>query len=250
MLLALREDAYNLTAKLLKRTWKILGRYFGKLKLSILDQIKNYSNHSVHNRDTSTPPPISFDVLAGSYSSSKEPSIFEEVPRIDIYQETILDISYNMFSAEEFRIFCNEILRALRYDCPFNGDVVDCGIDFIIHLRGKKIAVLCKRLDSKVGSNYIRNVFSSGIYHRCDSFWVISASGFSDRAKVLAKSTGVELYSVKYFLDRVRREVVTRPDFNPRMISTSLWPMNGNDLAAIKWLLYKHRRIPSNFSHF
>ena len=86
------------------------------------------------------------------------------------------------------------LLENLGYTVSKTQDNSDFGVDIIITENDdSKIAVQCKLQITPAGVEAIQEVYAGGIYYDCTKFAVISPSGFSNPAIIMAKKLGVYL---------------------------------------------------------
>jgi HJR/Mrr/RecB family endonuclease len=69
----------------------------------------------------------------------------------------------------------------------------DFGVDILASKEGKTLAIQAKRWGGKVGVKAIQEVASGAYFYKADTSAVVTSSFFTDKAKELAKSLGVQL---------------------------------------------------------
>ena len=80
------------------------------------------------------------------------------------------------------------------YDARTTGNTGDYGVDIIAtDGNGNKMAIQCKYHKSIVGVEAIQAVYAGGRFYDCTQFAVVSNSGFSNNAIIMAKKLGVYL---------------------------------------------------------
>lgn len=79
-------------------------------------------------------------------------------------------------------------------ETPGSGDF---GVDLIATKEGRKLAVQVKNHAKPVGVSAVQEVASGRQFYGADDAWVVSRSGFTERAKQLAKVTQVQLKQVE-----------------------------------------------------
>lgn len=67
----------------------------------------------------------------------------------------------------------------------------DFGVDILMKLDDKRVAIQCKRLTGPSTVRSIQEVYAGGRYYDCNRFAVISPSGFTDNALRMAAKLGV-----------------------------------------------------------
>lgn len=70
----------------------------------------------------------------------------------------------------------------------------DFGIDIIACKDGTKYGIQCKYYDKPVGNKAVQEAYAGSTYYKCDKPMVITNTTFTNQAKVLAESLGVELW--------------------------------------------------------
>lgn len=105
----------------------------------------------------------------------------------------------------------------------------DYGVDLIItDESGKKTAIQVKNnkeTKSRTGVHAVMEVFSGGHYYDCDSFAIMSFTGYTDNAIKMAKKLGVELCDEKFELIDISEKL----HFNVKYT----WTINGKTEAMI-----------------
>lgn len=70
----------------------------------------------------------------------------------------------------------------------------DFGIDIIACKNGIKYGIQCKYYDKPVGNKAVQEAYAGSTYYKCDKPMVIINTTFTNQAKALAESLGVELW--------------------------------------------------------
>lgn len=70
----------------------------------------------------------------------------------------------------------------------------DFGIDIIACKDGTKYGIQCKYYDKPVGNKAVQEAYAGSTYYKCDKPMVITNTTFTNQAKALAESLGVELW--------------------------------------------------------
>jgi restriction system protein len=73
---------------------------------------------------------------------------------------------------------------------PASGDQ---GVDLLVTIDDRKVAVQLKRYTAPVGNAAVQAAFAGMFHYKAKEAWVITTSSFTPGAKQLAKSTGVRL---------------------------------------------------------
>ncbi len=101
-------------------------------------------------------------------------------------------MSYNSKGYEFERIVAEELERQ-GYEVKQTKKSGDFGVDIIARKGEGKIAIQVKNTRDPVGVKAVQEVFTGKRYYRCKEAWVVSTSGFTKRAKELARKTRVKL---------------------------------------------------------
>ena len=129
----------------------------------------------------------------------------------------------------EFR--CAEMLISRGFtDVELTKASRDQGVDIVARKGSELFAVQCKCYKKPVGNKAVQEVYAGMTYYGCTSAAVMTNSVFTDSAKELAESLGVELW------DKVR--VSGRRKRNPVVLFVSL--------AILAVMLIVHRAQPQD----
>lgn len=111
-------------------------------------------------------------------------------------------------TGEEFEQFlCDRINARDGMECEKTKASGDQGVDLIVRVADKKIAIQCKLYSEPVGNSAVQEVVAGRIMYKCDLGCVVTNSTFTNSAKELASATKVELLSYKdifAYLDAMR----------------------------------------------
>ena len=92
-----------------------------------------------------------------------------------------------------FEFECANALEEYGYATEMTPSSGDYGVDFFATIDGKKVAFQCKKLKKQSSVRSVQEVFSGGNFYGCDRYIVVSPSGFTERAKIMAEKLGVGL---------------------------------------------------------
>ena len=110
-------------------------------------------------------------------------SIEEELDRID------------MFTGVQFEQYIITLLKKEGYSNVESTKASgDYGVDITAQKDGLKCAIQCKRYHNNVPISAIQEIKSGKTYYRCDKAMVITNSYYTQNAKNLASSIGVQLF--------------------------------------------------------
>ena len=88
---------------------------------------------------------------------------------------------------------CAELLEKQGYSVEMTPESGDFGVDFFASVDGQKVAFQCKRLKVASVVHAVQEVYAGGRYYDCTKFVVVSPSGFSYPAELMASKLGVQL---------------------------------------------------------
>ncbi|MGG2134668.1 restriction endonuclease [Bacillus sp. S2(2024)] len=134
-----------------------------------------------------------FDLLEKLSNSLKKAS--------DTYQKqnpssihNILTIAHcDGMTGRTFEYYLKELFELMGHKTKLTTASNDQGADVIVWMNEKKYAVQAKRYKGNVGNKAVQEVYSAKAYYGCHAAMVVTNSYFTDSAKRLAESTGVEL---------------------------------------------------------
>ena len=93
-----------------------------------------------------------------------------------------------------FELFVADLFGAMGHKAVVLGGAGDQGVDVIVTRAGERIAVQCKNYKKAVGNKPVQEVYAGARHHGCLHACVVAPSGYTNGAKVLARSTGVQLF--------------------------------------------------------
>jgi len=102
----------------------------------------------------------------------------------------------NNMSGHDFELFVRDLLIEMGITCDVTRASGDFGADIIASLKGKKIAIQCKRYNKNIGYSAVQEVLAGKSYYKCDEAWVLSNARFTKQASQGARETGVRLINV------------------------------------------------------
>jgi Restriction endonuclease len=107
----------------------------------------------------------------------------------------------NFMSGLEFERFMAEFFRQKGYAVQETRATGDQGVDLLLDIGGKKVAVQLKRWVAPVGNAAVSATFAGMAHYQADEGWVITTSTFTKSARELARSTKVRLIDGKELAD-------------------------------------------------
>ena len=92
-----------------------------------------------------------------------------------------------------FEVECAAVMEEQGYDVKLTKESGDFGVDFFAEADGIKVAFQCKRLKKASMVSAVQEVYAGGRYYDCTKFVVVSPSGFTYPAELMAAKLGVQL---------------------------------------------------------
>lgn len=106
----------------------------------------------------------------------------------DAFSETVDDMS-----GTDFENFMANVFDQKGYAVQTTPASGDQGVDLLVTIDDRKVAVQLKRYTAPVGNAAVQAAFAGMFHYKAKEAWVITTSSFTPGAKQLAKSTGVRL---------------------------------------------------------
>lgn len=103
----------------------------------------------------------------------------------------------NYMSGVEFERFMADLLRQKGYAVQETRATGDQGVDLLLDLDDKRVAVQLKRWTGPVGNAVVAATFAGMAHYQAEEGWIITTSTFTKPARELAKSTRVRLIDGK-----------------------------------------------------
>jgi restriction system protein len=99
----------------------------------------------------------------------------------------------NYMSGVEFERFMADVFRQQGYAVETTKASGDQGVDLLLDVDDKKVAVQLKRWSGPVGNAVVGATFAGMAHYGADEGWIITTSTFTSSARDLARSTHVRL---------------------------------------------------------
>jgi restriction endonuclease Mrr len=103
----------------------------------------------------------------------------------------------NYMSGVEFERFMADVFRQKGYGVQSTRASGDQGVDLLLDIDDKKVAVQLKRWTAPVGNAVVGATFAGIAHYGADEGWIITTSTFTRSARALARSTRVRLIDGK-----------------------------------------------------
>lgn len=101
--------------------------------------------------------------------------------------------SVELLTGLEFENLVGHIYKSMGFSVIFTPKTGDYGVDLIVEGGGKKIAIQAKRYKKPVGVAAVQEVSSGSKYYKADHAVVVTNAEFTENARKLAITLGVEL---------------------------------------------------------
>ena len=106
----------------------------------------------------------------------------------DAFSETV-----DYMSGTEFENFMANVFAKKGYPVQLTPGSGDQGVDLLLTIDERRVAVQLKRYTAPVGNAAVQAVVAGMFHYKAKEAWVITTSSFTKSARQLAKSTGVRL---------------------------------------------------------
>ena len=127
----------------------------------------------------------------------------EPLDTVTLLEEQLAQV--RQMTGAQFEQFMADVMRELGYQVRILGGSGDQGVDVIAQRASERIAIQCKQYDRPVGNKPVQEVFAGSKHHRCTRAVVAAPAGFTQGARALAKSVGVELYDAASVREMIRK---------------------------------------------
>jgi restriction system protein len=102
----------------------------------------------------------------------------------------------NSMSGQEFEQYVAEVFRKTGNKVELVGGPGDQGVDLLVKVGRKRVAVQCKLHGKPVGRAAVSEVYTGAKHHGASQAWLVAPGGFTPAAKNLSKSTKVQLFDL------------------------------------------------------
>lgn len=136
-----------------------------------------------------------------------------------------------------FEYECVAEMEQQGYLTELTPETGDYGVDFFAMVDGERVAFQCKKLKQPSLVSAVQEVYSGGRYYDCCKFVVVSPSGFSYSAEIMASKLGVQL---ERNLSNFRLKPLEENKLETRhTVATSgravVWEIGGVSKTAEEW---------------
>ncbi len=120
-----------------------------------------------------------------------------------LQRDKVMDQVHYM-SGHEFERFMADLFRKQGYTVQQTPGSGDQGVDLLVDIDGRKVAVQLKRWIQPVGNSAVQATFSGRFFHEAQEAWLITTSSFTKSAKEAARRTDVRLIDGNELSDWMR----------------------------------------------
>lgn len=136
-----------------------------------------------------------------------------------------------------FEYECAAEMESLGYSTEITAETGDYGVDFFSEVDGERVAFQCKKLKQPSLVKAVQEVYAGGRYYDCTKFVVVSPSGFSHSAEIMASKLGVQL---ERNLQNFRLKSLAENILETQKITTFsgrnlVWEIDGVSKTADEW---------------
>jgi restriction endonuclease Mrr len=127
-----------------------------------------------------------------------------------LLERDVLRESLHYMDGDEFENFMASVLAEKGYHVQTTPKTGDQGVDLLLTIDERKVAVQLKRYTGAVGNAAVQAVVAGMFHYKAKEAWVITTSTFTKSARQLAKSNRVRLIDGKElenWLSDLREEV-------------------------------------------
>ena len=136
-----------------------------------------------------------------------------------------------------FEKACATIMEDQGFPVEMTPETGDYGVDFFATVDGERVAFQCKRLKAASLVGAVQEVYAGGRYYDCCKFVVVSPSGFSYSAELMASKLGVQLETD---IQNFKLRSLEENKINTQRIQTFskdalIWEIDGIAKPALQW---------------
>jgi hypothetical protein len=96
-------------------------------------------------------------------------------------------------TGQEFELFIGKIFRSLGHGVSLTPTTGDQGVDVLVKIEERLIAIQCKNLARPSGNRPVQEVYAGAKYYDASEAWVVAPAGYTEGARQLASRLEVEL---------------------------------------------------------
>lgn len=132
---------------------------------------------------------------------------------------------------------CAEVLQKQGFLVEMTPESGDYGVDFFAFINEEKVAFQCKHLKISSVVHAVQEVYAGGRYYDCCKFVVVSPSGFSYPAELMASKLGVQLEKdlQNFQLKTLKENKIATQKIKSFSKRTLIWEIDGVVKTAEQW---------------
>ena len=132
---------------------------------------------------------------------------------------------------------CAEIMESQGFPIEMLPESGDYGVDFFATVDGERVAFQCKRLKASSFVRAVQEVYAGGRYYDCCKFVVVSPSGFSSSAEMMASKLGVQLEKDLqcFHLNGLEENLIKTQRMQTSSGRAIVWEIDGVSKRAQQW---------------
>lgn len=112
---------------------------------------------------------------------------------VQYQKDQLAQRNWRAMRGPDFEQFMREVFKTLGYQVQVTGASGDQGVDLIVTLHGRRIAIQLKGYLNSVGNSAVQEAYAGMTYYGCHACVVITNSVFTSSAKELAARVGCAL---------------------------------------------------------
>lgn len=109
------------------------------------------------------------------------------------FDHTFHNKKIDLMTGKEFEIYLGELFKRMGYQIKFMSKGADQGGDLVITKNGRDTLVQAKRYSVNVSNKAIQEAVAAVNYYKCYDAMIITNSEFTEAAKILAETNGIDL---------------------------------------------------------
>lgn len=159
--------------------------------------------------------------------------------RVDcIYHKAVLYEGNNIrLKGLKFEAECAAELERQGISTEMTPGTGDYGVDFFATISGERVAFQCKRLKKESMVRAVQEVYAGGRYYDCCKFIVVSPSGFTYPAELMAQKLGVQLVTnlEEFCLKTLEENRIETQKIQTYSKQGLFWEIDGVSKPAEEW---------------
>ena len=132
---------------------------------------------------------------------------------------------------------CATIIEMQGFPIEMTPETGDFGVDFFATVDGERVAFQCKKQKIASVVSAVQEVYAGGRFYDCCKFVVVSPSGFSYPAELMASKLGVQLETnlQNFKLKSLKENKIDTQRIQTHSSKGLLWEIDGVTKPAAQW---------------